>query len=101
MCARAWRRLYGSDRGHGRANGPGQAQRWRGQQEAAAAMRAQPSGKLAEIPDLAQIHTELEQTMLVQRQGRTGSWMRERRMRFHRIVVRDQGCKPGVGDPLQ
>src|ERR1700755_1421971 len=52
-----------SDGGHRRGRRPhraGQAQRWRGQQEAVAAVGAQPVGERRQVPDLAEVDAELE-----------------------------------------
>ena len=50
----------------GAAHRAGQTQRRRGQQEARAAVLAQPLRELGEIPELAERHAELEQAQLVQ-----------------------------------
>ena len=64
-------------------------------------MGAQPARQLAEVPDLAQVNAELEQAVLVQRQGRAAARVADRRMRLDRVVVGDQHRQAAVGDPLQ
>ena len=55
-------------RGRGRADGAGQAQGRRGEQEAGPAVLPEPGGEFAQVPQLAQVHAELEQAVLVQGQ---------------------------------
>ncbi len=52
----------------GGADRAGEAQRRGGQEEARAAVGAQPVGEVGEEPDLAEINPELEEAMRVQRQ---------------------------------
>src|SRR5215475_13091125 len=59
------RRLHGRHGRCRRADGAGQAQRWRGQQEARALLVAQPECQVLHPPDLAQVQAELEQAVVV------------------------------------
>ena len=72
----------------------------RGQQEAERPRSAQPVRQLGQVPDLAQVHAELEQAMLVQRQRGAVAGCVRRRVRLDRIVVGDQRRQAAVGDPL-
>src|SRR6185437_3364051 len=85
-----------------RADGPGQAQRRRGQQEAIALVGAEPIGELGEIPDLAEIDAELEQAMRVQGQRRAMVLLaRPRGKALDRVIVGDERDEAALGDPVQ
>ncbi|WP_178386473.1 hypothetical protein, partial [Pseudomonas aeruginosa] len=83
------------------ADRAGKPQGRRRQQKAVAPARAQPFGQRREVPQLAQVHAQLEQAMLVQRQCRAASVEGARGLGFDRVVVRDQGGQARVRDPLQ
>ena len=53
-------------------------------------MRAQPLRELGQIPDFAQMHTQLEQAMFMQGHGLMLSGKRARRQELNRVVVGDQ-----------
>src|SRR4029077_18694390 len=64
---------------------------------------AQPVGQLAQVPDLAEVDAELEQTMRVQRQrgamiGVLVAWPRG--YAFHGVVVGDERNRTRIRDPL-
>ena len=60
----------GRDRGDGAADGAGETQRRRGQQEAAAVVLAQPRRELVQVPELAERDAQLEQAQVVDREQR-------------------------------
>src|SRR5262245_22284113 len=62
--------LHGGDGRCRRSYRTRQAQGRGGEEEAPAAMLAQPSRELGQVPQLAQVNAVLEQAMLVQRQAR-------------------------------
>src|SRR5437763_3133719 len=86
----------------GGADGAGEAQRRRGQEEPRAAIGAQPIGQIRQQPDLAEIDAELKEAMRVQWQRRAmilGAGARG--MRLDRDIVGDEGDEPGFGHPVQ
>ena len=63
-------------------------------------MGSQPIGQGREVPQLAQVNSQLKQAMLMQRQGGASACMWQSRVGFHRVVVGDEGDQTAVGDPL-
>src|SRR5215813_13834027 len=91
-------RAYGRCRG---ADGAGKAEGRGGEEEAGAAMGAQPIGELGEIPELAEIDAEAEEAMRVEGEGGAGGAVAiARGMRLDGVIVGDEGDEPAVGHPL-
>ncbi len=64
-CPKESLRSHRRHRGHWRADGAGQAERWCGEQESGAVVGAEPGREFAQVPELAQVDAEFEQAMLV------------------------------------
>src|SRR5215469_12320002 len=91
-------RAYG---GCGGADGAREAERRGGEEEAGAAMGAQPIGELGKIPELAEIDAEAEEAMRVERKGGARRAVAiARGMRLDRVIVGDERDEPAVGNPL-
>ena len=86
----------------GEPTAPGQPQRRRGEQEAAAVVLAQPRRQLVQVPHLAERDAQLEQAEVVDRQERVPALVAvPADQPLDRVVVRHQRRDLRLGDPLE
>src|SRR5471032_2260122 len=83
----------GRDRRGGRTDRAGQTQRRGGEQEARALLVAQPQREILQPPDLAEIESQLEQAVIVDRQRGMLGILRPRLggHRLYAVIVGDEG----------